>query len=115
MGYFILGNEYEGRLGPAEAPTVLTTLLNVAEPLLLNAVVLSNRSTDPQTYILHLVVSGGTAGTGTQIIPDVTVPPNDNAVYQFADGIPVSKNDTLQHIASDVGINVTVVMSRRNR
>jgi len=121
VAYFLLGNQQDGRIGPQEAPTIIGTLLTVAEPLLLKAMVLSNTTASARTYTAHVVASGDTAGATNQVIPGVNIAPNDTLTYEFGPGIPVSggaavpANDTIQHVASGAGVNVTAVLSRRNR
>lgn len=117
-----VGNQLDFRLGPAEAPLVLTTLYTFGEPVILRSVLLTNTSALPITYKLHLVVPSGTAAAGNLIIPDINIPPTDSYTQDFgADGIPCTgggvpaANDTLQHIASGAGLNVTVVLSRKGR
>jgi len=122
MSYPALGNQQEFRLGPEVAPAVLGTLLTVAEPLFWSGVILTNTTAGALTYTAYLVAPGSVAVAANQMIPGVNVPPNDTLSYGFpGDGIPISgggvppANDTIQHVASGVGLNVTAVLSRRNR
>lgn len=122
MPYFIVGNQKDGRLGPAEAPTTIGTLLELSEPLRLRSIILANTTASPITYIAHLVPPGGTAVDSNQIVPTANVPPNDTLTYDFGtDGIPCTGggqpplNDTIQHVASDAGLNVTAVFTRAGR
>jgi len=116
VSYFMAGNQKDGRLGPAAAPTGLATLVTLAEPLLFKSVVLSNTTAGPLTYTAHVVGVGGTAGAATQVVPGVTIPSNDTLTYEFGkDGVPMIANETIQHIASGGGLNVTAVFSRSNR
>lgn len=116
MAYFMAGNQNDGRLGPAAAPTGLATLTTLAEPLFFKSVVLSNTTAAPITYTAHVVEVGAVASAVTQVVPGVSIPPNDTLTYEFGkDGIPMRANETVQHIASDVGLNVTAMFSRRDR
>lgn len=116
MAYFIVGNEQEGRIGPSEMPTSSGVLLTVAEPLLLVGFLFSNRTSGALTATVNLCADGAAAANANQIIPAVNVAANDNIVYNMpGNGIPVSLGDVLRHVASGAGINVTLIMSRRNR
>ena len=115
MGYFLAGNQQDGRVGPQAMPTVLGTLVTLAEPLFLKTVVLANRTAGSLVATVHVVVADGVAGTSTQVVPGATIPGNDTLTYSYGDGIPLAANETVQHLASDVGLNIIAVFSRRHR
>lgn len=116
MAYFIVGNEQEGRVGPQEMPTSSTALMTVAEPLLLVGFLFSNQTAGALTATVNLCAAGVAAAVGNQIIPAVSVGAHDNIVYNMpGNGIPVSLSDVIRYVASSTGLNITLIMSRRNR
>lgn len=113
---FGAGNQKDARVGPTEMPTVLGTLVTVAEPLLFKGVVLANRTAGDLTAIVHVVPVGGVAANGTQVVPNAVVPTHDSIVLEFGrDGIPLILGDSVQMVASGLGINIVAIFSRRNR
>lgn len=113
---FGAGNQKEARIGPSVLPTSISVLFTLSEPLLFKSVVLSNTTAGPLNVNLHVVAVDVTPSAATLIVPTVTVPSTDTLTYSFGeDGIPMLANETIQGHATGAGVNITMVVSRRNR
>lgn len=113
---FSSGGAKDARIGPQSVAVPTATLYTATEPLLFKQVTLSNSDASARNFTLYLVPVGSAASPSNAILPGINVPPNDTATYSFgADGIPMILGDKIMIEANGTGINITAVVSRRNR
>lgn len=96
----------ESKLFWGAVPTSLTTVYTVAANtrVILKAFDLANTTGANVAVTVHLVASGGTAGTATQLIPAMVLAANE--IFQWTGFQVMEAGDTIQVIAGAVGTNI---------
>ncbi len=74
---------YPKRVGPAAMPTgAAASVYEAPERIVIREYTLCNTTAGTLAVTLHVVVVGGSANAGNQILPALTVPANDTIVVK---------------------------------
>lgn len=76
-----LGPIYPQRVGPTAMPTgTAASVYQAKERIAIKRFTFANTTAGALVVTLHIVSAGGSAGTGNQIIPTMSIPANDTVI-----------------------------------
>ncbi len=93
------------RVGPAEIPTVIGTLLTFNQQFRITDVLLTNTSAVDRVVKVHLVTAGGAASASNEIVHTLV---RGDDTLPLAMNVPVALGDFLRYVSAGAGINITL-------